>query len=408
VLHGKKILLGVSGSIAAYKAAFLVRLLVKEGAEVKVVMTASASQFISPLTLSTLSLNPVYSDTINGETGEWNNHVELALWADYFLVAPATANTIGKFANGICDNLISAVYFSAKSPVIIAPAMDLDMYLHPAIKENMARLVAFGNKVMNSPHGALASGLIGEGRMPEPEDILKYLSAEITQSQRFRGKKVMITAGPTYEALDPVRYLGNRSTGKMGYEIAAAFALNGAKVTLISGPSKLTAPSSLEKFISVTSAEEMYNASLGYFKDADIVILSAAVADYRPKNISAEKIKKKEDQFQLELIKNIDIAASLGQVKSHQFMVGFALETENEIENAKNKRRNKNLDLIVLNSLKDDGAGFEKDTNKVSVIDQNNKIIDIPLKSKKELAFNLVDIIRNKMSEQIDQLNKSQ
>ncbi|HEX8547336.1 MAG TPA: bifunctional phosphopantothenoylcysteine decarboxylase/phosphopantothenate--cysteine ligase CoaBC [Cytophagaceae bacterium] len=408
MLHGKKILLGVSGSIAAYKAAFLVRLLVKEGAEVKVVMTASASQFISPLTLSTLSLNPVYSDTINGETGEWNNHVELALWADYFLVAPATANTIGKFANGICDNLISAVYFSAKSPVIIAPAMDLDMYLHPAIKENMARLVAFGNKVMNSPHGALASGLIGEGRMPEPEDILKYLSAEITQSQRFRGKKVMITAGPTYEALDPVRYLGNRSTGKMGYEIAAAFALNGAKVTLISGPSKLTAPSSLEKFISVTSAEEMYNASLGYFKDADIVILSAAVADYRPKNISAEKIKKKEDQFQLELIKNIDIAASLGQVKSHQFMVGFALETENEIENAKNKRRNKNLDLIVLNSLKDDGAGFEKDTNKVSVIDQNNKIIDIPLKSKKELAFNLVDIIRNKMSEQIDQLNKSQ
>ena len=365
----------------------------KEGAEVKVVMTASASQFISPLTLSTLSANPVFLDTVNSQTGEWNNHVELALWADYYIIAPATANTIGKFANGICDNLISAIYFSAKSPVIIAPAMDLDMYLHPAIKANLEKLLSFGNTVMKSPHGELASGLVGEGRMPEPEDILDYLKQSVAGSQKNIGKKVLITAGPTYEPLDPVRYIGNHSTGKMGYEIAEAFAETGASVTLISGPSTLPLPKNIKNYVRINTADEMFAEALKHFKDSDIVVFSAAVADYKPKLVAKEKIKKSDGHFHLELVKNVDIAASLAGMKTHQFLVGFALETENELENAKAKMAKKNFDMIVLNSLKDEGAGFATDTNKVSVINRSNNIINIPLKTKKELARELLAII---------------
>lgn len=395
MLHGKKILLGVCGSIAAYKSAVLIRLLVKEGAEVRVIMTASASDFITPLTLSTLSKNPVLSEFIAGKEGIWNNHVELALWADLFVIAPASANSIAKFANGYCDNLISAIYLSARSKIILAPAMDLDMYQHPAVIANLLKLKQFGNHVLDAEHGELASGLTGTGRMAEPEYILKEVKEYFSLQQRFKGKKILITAGPTFEAIDPVRFIGNRSTGKMGFAIAEKFRDEGAKVTLISGPSSLPNPEDI-KVLKVESAQEMYLQVSVLSEEQDIFIFSAAVADYRPHQVAQEKIKKKGETLELSLIKNPDIAAETGKrKKSGQIIVGFALETENEQENAVEKLRRKNFDLIVLNSLKETGAGFGTDTNKISIIDKNNKIQTFPLKAKKEVATDIINAIHS-------------
>lgn len=395
MLHGKKILLGVCGSIAAYKSAVLIRLLVKEGAEVRVIMTASASDFITPLTLSTLSKNPVLSEFIAGKEGIWNNHVELALWADLFVIAPASANSIAKFANGYCDNLISAIYLSARSKIILAPAMDLDMYQHPAVIANLLKLKQFGNHVLDAEHGELASGLTGTGRMAEPEYILKEVKEYFSLQQRFKGKKILITAGPTFEAIDPVRFIGNRSTGKMGFAIAEKFRDEGAKVTLISGPSSLPNPEDI-KVLKVESAQEMYLQVSVLSEEQDIFIFSAAVADYRAHQVAQEKIKKKGETLELSLIKNPDIAAETGKrKKSGQIIVGFALETENEQENAVEKLRRKNFDLIVLNSLKETGAGFGTDTNKISIIDKNNKIQTFPLKAKKEVATDIINAIHS-------------
>jgi phosphopantothenoylcysteine decarboxylase / phosphopantothenate---cysteine ligase len=393
VLRNKKILLGVSGSIAAYKSAILIRLLVKSEAEVQVVMTPSASDFISPLTLSTLSKKPAFTEFVKDGSGQWNNHVELGLWADLIIVAPASANTIAKMANGICDNLLSAVYLSARCPVAIAPSMDLDMYDHPAVRNNLEKLRSFGNHVMDAPFGALASGLSGHGRMAEPENIIQYIKEILNPSVKLKNKKVLVTAGPTYEPLDPVRFIGNYSSGKMGYELAAEFSRLGAEVTLISGPSGLPRPSSVN-FIPVTTASEMYEKALFYFADTDIAVLSAAVADYTPKDKSPFKIKKKEDAFNLELIKTADIAAQLGKnKKKDQFLVGFALETDHEIENALQKMASKNLDMIVLNSLNDKGAGFGHDTNKVTILKKDQSAIPFPLQSKKEAAGNIIQTI---------------
>ncbi len=392
ILSGKNILLGVTAGIAAYKSAFIVRLLIKSGANVKVVMTPSAKEFVTPLTLSTLSKNEVFSSFTNedDENAQWNNHVELALWADLFLVAPATANTLSKMANGSCDNLLLAVYLSAKCPVYYAPAMDLDMYKHPSTLETFKSLTSFGNIQIPAGHGELASGLVGQGRMAEPDEIVSFLEKDILKGLPLKGKKFLITAGPTYEALDPVRFIGNHSSGKMGFAIASAAADLGAEVTLVSGPVSLTIDNSLIRLVSVTSAKEMYEATHLYFDDCDVAILSAAVADYRPSEISSEKIKKKEGSLTLKLEKTQDILASLGTLKNKQLLVGFALETQNELENAKTKLKKKNLDLIVLNSLRDKGAGFKKDTNKVTLITKDNKVIPFPVKSKKEVAIDIL------------------
>jgi len=392
VTSGKNIVLGITAGIAAYKSAFLVRLLVKQGANVKVVMTPSAKEFVTPLTLSTLSKNEVFSSFTNeeDENAQWNNHVELALWADLMIIAPATANTMSKMANGICDNLLLAVYLSAKCPVYYAPAMDLDMYKHPSSKESFKKLEAFGNIQIPATHGELASGLIGQGRMAEPEDILSFVEKDLLKRLPLRDKKFLITAGPTYESIDPVRFIGNHSSGKMGYAIAEAALNLGAEVTLVSGPVGLKIDDSMLKLISVTSAQEMYNAVHAEYNDCDVAILSAAVADYKPKIAASEKIKKKGDTLELSLEKTKDILASLGEDKGKQFLVGFALETENELENAKTKLKKKNLDLIVLNSLKDKGAGFKVDTNKVTFITKNNKVIPFPVKSKKEVAIDIL------------------
>jgi len=394
VLRNKKILLGVCGSIAAYKAAFLVRLLVKEEAEVKVVMTASASEFITPLTLSTLSKNPVYSEFVKADgTGQWNNHVELALWADVIVIAPASANTIAKFAHGLCDNLLSAVYLSAKCPVFIAPAMDLDMYKHPASRENLLQLQKFGNRIIAAEHGELASGLTGQGRMAEPENIVKLLDDFFSDGNKLKGKKALVTAGPTYEPIDPVRFISNFSTGKMGYALAEVLQQYGAQVTLVSGPSQVHPPPGVE-VVQVKTAAQMKEKTLERFKDADIIILAAAVADYTPKEVAETKLKKKEDEFTLTLTKTADIAKEAGKLKKNgQALVGFALETDNELENAKAKRASKNFDFIVLNSLKDEGAGFGFDTNKITIIDKNNKITHFELKDKKEAARDIVQTI---------------
>ena len=350
ILSGKNILLGISAGIAAYKTASLVRLLIKSGAHVKIVMTPASKDFITPLTLSTLSKNPVYSDFINEEddNGLWNNHVELGLWADYFIIAPATANTMSKMANGICDNLLLATYLSAKCPVYFAPAMDLDMYKHPSTLESFKKLKSFGNIIIPATSGELASGLIGEGRMAEPEDIVTFIEDNILDTLALRGKKVLITAGPTYEAIDPVRFIGNHSSGKMGFEIAKAAANLGAQVILITGPTHQTALNNLIEVIPVTSAQDMYNAAHQYFKDVDIAILSAAVADYKPKLIATQKIKKKETTLTLQLEKTKDILASLGEIKNNQFLVGFALETDNELENAKAKLLEEKIDIEYL------------------------------------------------------------
>ena len=395
VLSGKKIVLGVSGGIAAYKSASLVRLFIKAGAHVQVIMTPASKDFVTPLTLSTLSKNPVYSSFFNEEeeNGLWNNHVDLALWADYIVIAPATANTMSKMVNGNCDNLLIAIYLSAKCPVYIAPAMDLDMYKHPSTLLNFESFVKFGNVIIPAESGELASGLSGEGRMAEPENIVAFLERDIEKKLPLRGKKILITAGPTYEAIDPVRFIGNHSSGKMGFDIAEAFANVGAEIILVTGPTHLQSKNSFIKIIRVTTANEMYLACHDYFNDCDVAVAAAAVADYKPKNIASQKIKKNEDAFTIELEKTKDILASLGHIKKNQFLIGFALETENEIENAKLKIQKKNLDLIVLNSLNDKGAGFGKSTNKVTFIDKNFNIEAHDLKLKEEVAVDIVNKI---------------
>ncbi|MBW8241233.1 bifunctional phosphopantothenoylcysteine decarboxylase/phosphopantothenate--cysteine ligase CoaBC [Muricauda oceani] len=391
MLSGKNILLGVSGGIAAYKTTFLVRLLIKAGAQVKVVMTQSASSFVSPLTLSTLSKNPVLMDFINEEDGSlsWNNHVELGLWADVMLIAPATANTLSKMANGTCDNLLLATYLSAKCPVYFAPAMDLDMYKHPSTKNSLEKLQSFGNILIPAESGELASGLHGEGRMAEPENIVAFMQEDLGKGLLLSGKKVLITAGPTQEAIDPVRFLGNRSTGTMGFELAKKAANLGAKVILVSGPTHLSIEHANIQLIRVTSAQDMYEACHEYYADANIAICAAAVADYRPKIIASEKVKKQEGDMKIELERTPDILMSLGEAKKSQFLVGFALETQNELENAKGKLKRKHLDGIVLNSLKDDGAGFGGSTNKITFIDKNSQIKTFDLKTKPEVASDI-------------------
>lgn len=393
VLNGKKILLGISGGIAAYKTASLVRLFIKAGAHVQVIMTPASKDFITPLTLSTLSKNPVFSSFYNqdDENEKWNNHVELALWADLMVIAPATANTLSKMANGTCDNLMIAAYLSAKCPVYFAPAMDLDMYKHPSTLANFFSLTEFGDVIIPAEIGELASGLSGEGRMAEPEHIVAFIEADLESKLPLKGKKILITAGPTYEALDPVRFIGNHSSGKMGFDIASSAANLGASVILVSGPTHCKATNSLIQVIPVVSAQEMYDACHQYYADADVVIAAAAVADYKPKTVALQKIKKLAEDFTIELEKTKDILASLGQIKENQFLIGFALETENEIENAKLKIQKKNLDLIVLNSLQDKGAGFGKDTNKVTFIDKFFTVEAMELKSKEAVADDILN-----------------
>lgn len=394
MLKGKKIVLGVTGSIAAYKSAILTRLLVKEGAEVKVIMTPAAKDFITPLTLSTLSKNPVLSDFRKNETGEWNNHVELGLWADVLVIAPASANTISKIANGQCDNLLLATYLSARCPVYLAPAMDLDMLQHPATQENLKKIGSYGNRIINAEFGELASGLTGNGRMAEPETIVGVLQNFFSDDQRLKGKKVLVTAGPTYEAIDPVRFIGNHSSGKMGFAIAEALAEKGATVELITGPTHQHTIHPAVRVKSVVSAEEMFNACTKLFPQSDIAVLSAAVADYKPLVRAEQKIKKKDDHLTLELTKTHDIAASLGKMKTNgQVIVGFALETEQEQLNAGKKLESKNFDLIVLNSLNDKGAGFGHDTNKITIIDRQQHAKTFELKSKKEVAEDIAEAI---------------
>lgn len=395
MLSGKNILLGITGGIAAYKTTFLVRLLIKAGANVKIILTPSASSFVSPLTLATLSKNPVVTDFEKTEehTTDWNNHVKLGLWADVMLVAPVTANTMSKMANGGCDNLLLATYLSAKCPVFFAPAMDLDMYKHPSTATSIKKLQSFRNIMIPATSGELASGLHGEGRMAEPEDILDFIKNHFANGLPLNGKKVLITAGPTYEAIDPVRFIGNHSSGLMGFELAKTAADLGAEVYLVSGPSQFTVDHASIHLIKVVSADEMYARVHEHYTDADIVICAAAVADYRPKTKSTEKIKKSDENLNLELVKNKDILFSLGQLKQQQYLVGFALETENELENAKGKLKRKNLDAIVLNSLRDKGAGFGGDSNKITFIDTNFTIETFELKTKAAVAKDIFNEI---------------
>lgn len=395
VLNGKNILVGISAGIAAYKTAHLVRGFIKAGANVRVVMTPASKDFITPLTLSTLSKNPVLSHFTNEDDDNevWNNHVELGLWADYFVIAPATANTISKMSTGECDNLLLATYLSCKCLVFFAPAMDLDMYKHPSVIAAIQKLKSYKNILIPATSGELASGLIGEGRMAEPEDIVIFIENYILNSLPLYGKKVLVTAGPTFEAIDPVRFIGNHSSGKMGFEIAKHAAGLGAEVILISGQSSEQVNSNLIKRIDVVSAQEMYEVVHTHFQMANIAIFSAAVADYKPKVVSETKIKKQEESLYLELEKTQDILKSVGEIKTHQFLVGFALETNNELSNAQQKLKSKNLNLIVLNSLNDSGAGFGVSTNKVTFISDNGDIIEQDLKSKAEVAADLWQLI---------------
>ncbi len=398
MLKGKKIILGITGSIAAYKAAILVRLLVKEGAEVRILMTTLAKEFITPLTLATLSNNPVFTDFFDPENGNWNSHVDLGIWADAFVVAPATANTMAKMAHGVADNLLLTTYLSARCPVFIAPAMDMDMYKHPSTLENISILKKRGATVIKASTGELASGLHGEGRMEEPENIVGVLSVFFSKEsfdpdlkKKLKGKRILLTAGPTYEAIDPVRFIGNHSSGKMGYALTEALADLGALITLVSGPTSQIIVNKNVTVIKVSSAKEMYERCLKEFPKVDGAILSAAVADYRPKNYNPQKIKSSKKEFILELETTPDIAMELGKMKQKdQFLIGFALETENEKENAQQKLRNKNFDLIVLNSLNDKGAGFGYDTNRISILDKNNKLSNFELKSKKLVALDII------------------
>lgn len=394
MLEGKKIVLGVCGSIAAYKSATLVRLLVKAGAEVQVVMTADAVSFITPLTLSTLSKKPVLVKYFEAETGVWNNHVELGLWADLFIIAPASANTLAKMANGQCDNLLTAAYLSAKCPVYFAPAMDLDMWRHSATLNNVQKLQSYGNILIQPGTGELASGLHGEGRMAEPEDILQFITTDINKTLPLTGKNILVTAGPTYEAIDPVRFIGNHSSGKMGFAIADELAKHGASVTLVSGPSSVVSKQAGIKRVDVTSAAEMLEACTAHFEHADACVMSAAVADYTPVTVADQKIKKKEDTFSIDLKKTTDILKVLGERKqANQLLIGFALETQNEEQNAIDKLHKKNLDLIILNSLNDNGAGFKLDTNKITMIDRSLQKTSFDTKSKAEVAADICDKI---------------
>lgn len=392
-LKNKNILIGITGGIAAYKIHTLIRLLVKERATVKVILSPSAENFVSPNTLSVLSKNPVYTDFFSSQHA-WNNHVELALWADLMLIAPCTANTLGKIAHGLCDNFLMATYLSAKCPVMIAPAMDLDMYVHPTTRQNLDTIEDFGNIIIPAEEGELASGLFGAGRMSEPETIFEQIKKhfEVANSLSLEGKKILITAGPTYEAIDPVRFIGNHSSGKMGYAIAEEAAKRGASVQLISGPTALHIQHSNILLTRVTSAQEMYDEVFKHFDTVDIAIAAAAVADYTPKIKASEKIKKNEDTMTIELIKNPDILRTMGERKKEQLLIGFALETENEEANAEAKLVKKNLDMIVLNSLKTEGAGFQKDTNQVTFIYPNKKE-SFPLKNKNEVAQDILNAV---------------
>jgi phosphopantothenoylcysteine decarboxylase/phosphopantothenate--cysteine ligase len=398
MLKGKKILIGISGSIAAYKIPLLVRLLIKEGAEVKVVMSSVACDFVTPLTLSTLSQKPVLIEPYNKVDGSWNSHVEWGRWADVFIMAPVSANTLAKMAAGIADNLLTTTYLAAKCPVFFAPAMDLDMFHHPTTKRNVNTLLSFGNRLIEPQVGELASGLCGEGRMEEPEVIFEVIKGFLLKTNDLSGKKLLISAGPTYESIDPVRFIGNHSSGKMGYAIAQEAAKRGAEVILVSGPVELQANHPNITTVKVKSADQMAEACFKAFSDSDICIMAAAVADYKVADPSLQKIKKTGTSLSLELVKNTDILAELGKMKkTGQFLTGFALETENENFNAREKLKNKNLDLIVLNSLNDAGAGFGTDTNKVTLFFNDGKISEIPLKSKVQVAVDIVDAILSKI-----------
>ena len=398
ILDGKNILICISGGIAAYKINFLIRDLIKKGAEVQILTTPSAENFVSKLTLSTLSKNPVFSDFYS-ENGTWNNHVEFALWADLILIAPCTANTLAKMIHGICDNLVIATYMSAKCPVFIVPAMDLDMYQHPSTQQNLEMAEDFGHFIIPAETGELASGLVGQGRMAEPETITKKIEeffSKATHEKTLLGKTVLITAGPTYEAIDPVRFIGNHSSGKMGFSIAEEAANRGAKVILISGPSSEKTHHQNIEIHRVTSAKEMFEEVFKHYENADIAIASAAVADYAPKEIAKEKIKKNDESLTIELVKNPDILKTMGERKSHQFLVGFALETQNEEENAKGKLKKKNLDMIVLNSLRDEGAGFKNDTNKIKIFTKTESQ-EFHLKSKNEVANDILNFVEEQI-----------
>lgn len=395
-LKDKNILLGITGSIAAYKAAILVRLLVKEGANVKVVMTKLAKEFITPLTMATLSKNPILVDFFDPESGQWNSHVDLGSWSDLYLIAPATANTLGKMAHGIADNLLLTTYLSAKCPVMVAPAMDLDMYQHTANLKNIEILKSYGNIIIEPVTGELASGLSGKGRMEEPEMITQKVIDFFSVKKKLKNKRILVTAGPTYEPIDPVRFIGNYSSGKMGYALANELAEQGAEVILISGPTALTINNPSVKKIDVQTADEMFDATVKYFKNCDAAIMSAAVADYKPAQRYSQKVKRNNDKLAISLEPNKDIAAHLGKIKKkNQVIVGFALETNDEIKNATQKINTKNLDFIVLNSLKDEGAGFGVNTNKISIIDNKGTVEKFNLKSKNEVA---VDIVKKLMS----------
>lgn len=393
-LVGKHIVLGVTGSIAAYKAATLVRLLVKEGAEVKVIMTPLAKEFITPLTLATLSKNPILVDFFNPENGNWNSHVDLGLWADLYIIAPASANTIAKMANGVADNLLLTTYLSARCPVMVAPAMDLDMYAHPATQKNIATIAGYGNIIIEAAFGELASGLSGKGRMEEPETVLRRVIDFFNSSNRFANRKVLITSGPTYEYIDPVRFIGNFSSGKMGAALADEFAKQGAQVTFISGPAGVYPKDTSITRIDVVSASEMLEAAKNSFPSADIAVMVAAVADFTPETVADNKIKREADDLILRLKPTVDIAATLGKVKrNNQLLVGFALETANEQVNASEKLKRKNFDLIVLNSLNDKGAGFSGDTNKITLINTKGEITPFETKSKQQVAADIVSAI---------------
>lgn len=396
-LSGKKILIAISGGIAAYKIHFLIRDFVKKGAEIQVIMTPDAENFVTKLSISTLSKKPVYSDFYS-DNGTWNSHVEMALWADVMIVAPCTASTLSKMVHGLCDNLVIATYMSAKCPVFIAPAMDLDMYAHPSTTKNLELAESFGHHIIPAESGELASGLIGQGRMAEPETIVQTIEDffDSKTEKTLAGKTVLITAGPTYEAIDPVRFIGNHSSGKMGFSLAEEAAKRGAKVILISGPSSQKINNKNVELHKVTSAKEMLSKVLEFYDTTDIGIASAAVADYAPKEVAKEKIKKNDENLTIELVKNPDILKTMGEKKTHQFLVGFALETQNEEENAKGKLEKKNLDMIVLNSLRDEGAGFKNDTNKIKIFTKTEKT-EFDLKSKEDVARDILDFVESQL-----------
>lgn len=390
-LQGKNFLLGITGSIAAYKAANLTRLLIKEGASVKVIMTPLAKEFITPLTMATLSKNPILVDFFNPENGDWNSHVDLGLWADGYIIAPATANTMGKMANGIADNLLLTTYLSAKCPIFIAPAMDLDMYKHPTNQDNINKLKQLGHTFIEPDDGELASGLIGKGRLAEPEQILEQIKSFYQKKKSLINKSVLITAGPTFEKIDSVRFIGNHSSGKMGYALAEECAKRGAKVILISGPVSIKAQHKNIKTISINSAQEMFDQTINNSKNIDVAILAAAVADFTPVTTSNTKIKRKDQNLQIHLKPTKDIAAELGKAKDNKILVGFALESDNETINAIDKLHRKNLDFIVLNSMNDEGAGFNIDTNKITIIDNKEQKTEFKIKHKNLVAIDIID-----------------